>query len=123
MCSVPGGSLGLIWNRIDQASPWVTELVAIMRGVNTGQVGHGADLSVLPRAGFDRPVRQTWRFRQPIDRSALVDLVASRSYVMGLAENERSMYSTRSAPSPLHEIASISRTVCEVWRAFRQCRS
>ena len=51
----PGGSLGLIWNRIDPTSPWVIELVAILREANAGRVGHGVDLGVargrLPAAG------------------------------------------------------------------------
>ena len=86
----PGGSLGLIWNRIDPTSPWVIELVAILREANASRVGHGVDLSALPEGGFQRPVRQSWRFRQRLDRSVLIDLVASRSYVMRLDEKARS---------------------------------
>jgi SAM-dependent methyltransferase len=115
----PGGSLGLIWNRMDPATPWVAALVAVLREVNVRRIGHGADLSVLHQGRFRRPVRRTWRFLQTLDRCALIDLVASRSYVMGLVDNDRK--------EVLDRVASIAPSQhrfdlpykCEVWRTFR----
>ena len=116
----PGGSLGLIWNRIDPTRPWVVQLVAILREVNVGRIGHGADLSALPETWFDRPVRRTWRFRQSLDRSALVDLVASRSYVMALDEkNLQSILDRVVALTPAQERFDLPYR-SEVWRAFRR---
>ena len=119
----PGGSLGLIWNRIDPTSTWVGQLVAILREVNEGRIGHGADLSTLPEIWFERPVRRTWRFRQRLDRPALVDLVASRSYVMALDEkNFQSILDRVVALTPAQERFDLPYR-CEVWRAFRRRRS
>ena len=116
----PGGSLGLIWNRIDPTSPWVVQLVAILREVNVGRIGHGADLSALPETWFDRPVRRTWRFRQRLDRPALVDMVSSRSYVMALDEKDlQSILDRVVALTPAQERFDLPYR-CEVWRAFRR---
>ncbi|HEX2369801.1 MAG TPA: class I SAM-dependent methyltransferase [Acidimicrobiia bacterium] len=116
----PGGSLGLIWNRIDPTSPWVIELVAILREANASRVGHGVDLSALPEGGFQRPVRQSWRFRQRLDRSVLIDLVASRSYVMRLDEKARSeLLDSVEHLAPARDRFELP-YICEVWRAFRR---
>ena len=116
----PGGSLGLIWNRIDPTSPWVIELVALLREANASRVGHGVDLSALPEGGFQRPVRQSWRFRQRLDRSVLIDLVASRSYVMRLDEKARSeLLDSVEYLAPARDRFELP-YICEVWRAFRR---
>jgi SAM-dependent methyltransferase len=114
-----GGSLGLIWNRIDQTSPWVVELVALLRKVNVRRTGHGADLSVLPEAGFQRPVGRTWRFLQTLDRCALIDMVASRSYVMRLDDRDREAILDRVASLTPSQHRFDLPYKCEVWRAFR----
>jgi SAM-dependent methyltransferase len=118
----PGGSLGLIWNRIDPATPWVEALVAVLREFNPGRVGRGADLSVVPETGFDRPVRRAWRFLQTLDRPALIDLVSTRSYVMGLEDKARKEILDRvaSLAPPQHRFDLPYK--CEVWRAFRRGR-
>ena len=115
----PDGSLGLIWNRMDPATPWVTALVAVLREVNVGRIGRGADLSVLPEAGFQRPVGRAWRFLQTLNRSALIDLVASRSYVMRLDEKARNeMLDRVGSLAPARDRFDLP-YICEVWRAFR----
>jgi SAM-dependent methyltransferase len=116
----PGGSLGLIWNRMDPATPWVAALAAVLREFNAGRVGHGADLSVLPEAGFQRPIGRAWQFLQTLDRSILIDLVASRSYVMCLDDKDRKEILGRVAflAPPQHRFDLPYK--CEVWRAFRR---
>ena len=85
VCSVPAdrsGSSGTgSTRRAPGSSSWWQFSGRRMRAVSgTGWT------SALPEGGFQRPVRQSWRFRQRLDRSVLIDLVASRSYVMRLDE-------------------------------------
>jgi SAM-dependent methyltransferase len=116
----PGGSLGLIWNRMDPATPWTAALVAVLSEVNVGRIGRGADLSVLREAGFQQPVGRVWRFLQTLDRCALIDLVASRSYVMRLDDRDREAILDRVASlSPSQHRFDLPYK-CEVWRASRR---
>jgi SAM-dependent methyltransferase len=80
----PGGRLGLVWNARDERLPWVAELGRLMRG------GAHHDLDnpvVLPPftelERFDMP----WSFE--LDTARLLDLVTSRSYIIGMSESER----------------------------------
>jgi SAM-dependent methyltransferase len=80
----PDGRLGLIWNARDERLPWVAELGRLMRG----GVRHDLDNPVvLPPFGelerFDMP----WSYE--LDTTRLLDLVTSRSYIIGMSESER----------------------------------
>jgi len=83
---VPGGTLSLIWNERDESQPWMALLSAIMRRRATGPV-----MDTSPRIGppFGPPERLEVRWRQQATRQDVVDLVASRSYVITLPEADR----------------------------------
>lgn len=74
----PGGVLGLIWNVRDESVPWVAALTSIIHGSDAERFV--ADGSGIPDLG---PVeRFVTRWERPFDRQGLLDLVASRSYLI-----------------------------------------
>ncbi|MFE3203397.1 class I SAM-dependent methyltransferase [Embleya sp. NPDC059237] len=78
----PGGRLGLVWNFRDVSVPWVAELDRILRDcaaapTNARQV---EDVG----APFGPVERQDLRWSQPLSAAEIVDMVASRSYVIML---------------------------------------
>jgi SAM-dependent methyltransferase len=82
----PGGRLGLLWNVRDERHEWVAALGRIMRR-------HGDDDDGGPVANVGRPFGPieshdvAWRYHLTPD--AVLDLVASRSYVITLAPEDR----------------------------------
>jgi len=82
---VPGGTLSLVWNMRDETEPWVATLGAIMHRHS----GQAIDASPEVGAPFGPPERLEVRWRQPVTRQEIVDMVASRSYVITMAERER----------------------------------
>ncbi|NLU61309.1 class I SAM-dependent methyltransferase [Rhodococcus sp. HNM0563] len=74
-----GGQLGLLWNVRDERVDWVAEMGEIMRtseeiDMRTDNPIVGPPFAELERADFE------WTFR--LTRSGLLDLVASRSYII-----------------------------------------
>ncbi len=82
----PGGTLSLVWNMRDEAEPWVATLGAIMHRHSRQAINAGPEVG----APFGPPERMEVRWRQPASRQDILDLVASRSYVITLTEQERS---------------------------------
>ncbi|MGI3902603.1 MAG: class I SAM-dependent methyltransferase [Janthinobacterium lividum] len=82
----PGGRLGLIWNCRQESEGWTGDLGRLM-----GHLGSMEDNSRNPPVGppFGAIERQDFRWSNPITLEALVDLVASRSYVIVLPDEER----------------------------------
>ncbi|WP_420111551.1 class I SAM-dependent methyltransferase [Pseudactinotalea sp.] len=74
----PGGVLGLIWNVRDESVPWVARLTEIMQGSAAERYiagdGVGDDLGPVERL--------TVSWERPFTRESLLDLVASRSYII-----------------------------------------
>ncbi len=82
----PEGQLGLLWNIRDEREDWVARLGKVMhRGVEQ------AMNSANPQVGapFDALERFDVEWTHPLSRAALLDLVASRSYVITLAPDDR----------------------------------
>jgi SAM-dependent methyltransferase len=82
---VPGGTLALVWNVRDETEPWVAELGRIMHR-HTEQM-----IDTSPQIGppFTDPERMEIRWEQTMTRKELLDMVASRSYVITLPVDER----------------------------------
>jgi SAM-dependent methyltransferase len=82
---VPGGSLSLVWNDRDETEPWMAALGAIMHR----QAAQVIDMS--PRLGppFGPAERMELRWQQPVTRQEVLDMVASRSYVISMLAAER----------------------------------
>ncbi|MFD6161981.1 class I SAM-dependent methyltransferase [Nocardia sp. NPDC060256] len=76
-----GGQLGLVWNIRDEREPWVAELGRIMRQSTELDMN-----SETPYVGppFEPIERQDFEWICPMTRSGLLDLVASRSYILTL---------------------------------------
>lgn len=83
---VPGGTLSLVWNMRDEAEPWVAALGTIMHQHSRQAIDAGPDVG----APFGPPERTEVRWRQPVTRQEILDLVASRSYVITMTAPERS---------------------------------
>ena len=82
----PGGRLGLVWNARDDGEPWVTRLTEAMGELVAGRVVE----EVVPSSTLFEPFEQaTFSFVQRLDRTALRDLVLSRSYCAIRTEEER----------------------------------
>ncbi|MGH3297137.1 MAG: class I SAM-dependent methyltransferase [Trebonia sp.] len=82
---VPGGTLSLVWNMRDETEPWMATLGSIMHQ-HSRQV---IDASPEVGAPFGPPERMELRWRQPVTRQDVLDLVASRSYVITMPDQER----------------------------------
>jgi SAM-dependent methyltransferase len=78
----PGGTLGLIWNLRDENEDWVRRLGQIMRSAEQRR-----DLEVGPPFGTTEVRDFGWTHR--IGPDQLLDMVASRSYVILLPPDER----------------------------------
>jgi len=87
---VDGGGLGLIWNERDESLAWVAELSRAMRWDVCKPYQVGMDFSPVIEAGpFGRVERRSFRHRQVLDRSGLIDRVATTSYIVAMEEAER----------------------------------
>jgi SAM-dependent methyltransferase len=83
----PGGTLGLIWNVRDDVEPWVRELTAVM---------HTSDAEDLIAAGgpvvaepFGPLEHETFRWTASFTVESLVELAASRSYIITATPERR----------------------------------
>lgn len=87
----PGGGLGLIWNERDESDPLVAELTRISKWDQHQPYPVGRDFGeVVDASGRFGPVTRTrFHFVQPLDRTAFVEQVASRSYIVVLPEDRR----------------------------------
>ena len=97
----PGGRLGLVWNIRDMSTPWMAELEELLRR-------HGEtddDEPPVIGAPFGPMEHHSVRWLYSIAPDALVDLVASRSYVIVMDE-----------PTRRHLLDEV-RQIVERWRA------
>ncbi|WBQ05335.1 class I SAM-dependent methyltransferase [Kribbella sp. CA-293567] len=81
----PGGTLGLVWNIRDHSVPWVAELDRVLHR-HTRQ-----EIDTTPSIGtpFRLVERFEVRWEHPLTRAELLDLVASRSYVITMPAADR----------------------------------
>jgi SAM-dependent methyltransferase len=77
---VPGGTLSLVWNDRDESEPWVAALGAIMHR----QAAQIMDTSPQLGPPFGPPERMELRWHQLVTRDEILDMVASRSYVISM---------------------------------------
>ncbi|BEL04632.1 class I SAM-dependent methyltransferase [Actinoplanes sichuanensis] len=81
----PGGTLALIWNIRDHTEPWVAALDDVLHR-HTRQ-----EIDTAPPIGgpFSEPEHTEFRWRHTLNRTELLDMVTSRSYVILLSETDR----------------------------------
>lgn len=83
----PGGRLGLFWNIRDESMEWVAELSAIMQSsAAEGMLAAGPPQVAAPFTALEHA---TWQWTSTLTVDGLVDLAASRSYVIALDNEER----------------------------------
>lgn len=82
----PGGHVAVVWNLLDQRIPWVRKLVQVM---GEAHVGAGSEEVLEATDLFEAIEHATFAFWQDVDRDTLVDVVASRSYIASLPDDER----------------------------------
>ncbi|MCV2392871.1 class I SAM-dependent methyltransferase [Actinotalea sp. M2MS4P-6] len=73
-----GGYLGLVWNVRDESVAWVGRLTEIIHGSVAERYAH--DETIASELGPAEAFEHRWTM--PFDRQGLLDLVASRSYVI-----------------------------------------
>lgn len=86
----PGGRIGAVWNQRDERIPWVRRLGELIG--TQDQLGDQSSDPAEPlviSGLFGYVESETFRFRQVIDRSSVLDLVGSRSNVLALGEEAR----------------------------------
>jgi SAM-dependent methyltransferase len=90
----PGGVLSLVWNERDEKDPVMIELSRMTWWDRCMPYPVGMDFSPIIDAShrFGPVARSEFHFTQPLDRQALVDQVASRSYVRVLPEDQRAAF-------------------------------
>ncbi|MEV0897154.1 methyltransferase domain-containing protein [Actinoplanes sp. NPDC049802] len=81
----PGGTLSLLWNVRDHTEEWV----ALLDGILHQHTRQEIDTNPVIGTPFAAPERTEIRWRHTLTRQALLDMVASRSYVIVLSEPER----------------------------------
>lgn len=82
-----GGVLGLVWNIRDESEAWVRRLTEIMHGSHAEQmIAAGGPVVEAP---FGDREAGSWRWVRPMTREELLDMVASRSFVITAPEPER----------------------------------
>jgi SAM-dependent methyltransferase len=83
----PGGTLGLIWNRRDERVDWVERLGAVM-GSSDAEVIELDGIEIGPPFGPTATFVTDWA--RPMDVDLLVEMAASRSYVITATPQRRS---------------------------------
>jgi ubiquinone/menaquinone biosynthesis C-methylase UbiE len=82
----PGGTLGLIWNRRDERVPWVQRLSQVM-GSGDAELIELEAITIAPPFGPTESFTTDWS--RPMTADLLVEMAASRSYVITATPRRR----------------------------------
>jgi ubiquinone/menaquinone biosynthesis C-methylase UbiE len=82
----PGGTLGLIWNRRDERVPWVQRLSQVM-GSGDAEIIELDSITIAPPFGPTETMTIDWS--RPMTADLLVEMAASRSYVITATPRRR----------------------------------
>jgi SAM-dependent methyltransferase len=82
----PGGTLGLIWNRRDDRVDWIVQLTEVMGSAEVEVMNMDA-VEIGPPFGPTEHFVTDWA--RPMDVDLLVDMAASRSYVITATPRRR----------------------------------
>lgn len=81
----PGGTLALAWNIRDESVPWVAALGTLMHRHSAQVIDTRPDIG----GPFGPAERTEIRWSRPMPKTEIRDMVASRSYVISLPDDER----------------------------------
>ena len=82
----PGGTLALLWNIRDETVPWLTELSQVMHSPAERDMSSDAPPVGEPFAPIER---RDFPWVHELGRDELLAMIASRSYVITLSEDDR----------------------------------
>jgi SAM-dependent methyltransferase len=116
----PGGRLGLLWNLDDDHDPWVARLCELTASeARTSLMRKDAEAPPFAsHSGLGRPERALFPYAESYDADRLEALIASRSQVILLEEDERADLLAR-VRALVPEGEARFPMVCETWRATR----
>ncbi|HEY5023885.1 MAG TPA: class I SAM-dependent methyltransferase [Acidimicrobiales bacterium] len=120
----PGGTLGLLWNLRDERVPWMAELGSVFGGDDVHH-RHAADVTLPAGAPFTATAARDFRWSQELAPRDIVDLVATRSQVQVLPDDERAAVLARvgdfvaSHPAVAGRGRIVVPYVTSCWRATR----
>lgn len=83
----PGGVLGLVWNVRDESSDWAQRLGDVITRPEAQRMSYDDERAL--DGPFTTPEHRVFEWVHEQDRSAFLDMVLSRSYVIVLPESER----------------------------------
>jgi SAM-dependent methyltransferase len=92
----PGGVLGLVWNLRDEREEWTAELGRLLHTGGASRTGGVGVAALAERPDLFGPVekfRVEWHY--DLGHEELIDLVASRSYVITMPGEERAALLSR----------------------------
>ena len=112
----PGGTLGVLWNDRDESVDWVRQVWDLWAGEPERLRG---DVPFPATALLSAPERQVFRHVQPLDADLLVDLVASRSALITMPEDERVEVLQRVRELAPEQEPFALPYLLEVWRSVR----
>jgi SAM-dependent methyltransferase len=114
----PGGTLGLLWNLLDDRVPWVAAVADAFAAEDRHSRQAKAEVPWSGVDGLTEPEALLFEHDQPADAQVLVDNVASRSTVILAAPDDRAAVLER-----VRALAPAGRFTipyaCHVWRAVR----
>lgn len=115
----PGGTVGLLWNVMDDSVDWVAEVAGLFGAEDVVSHMDGRP-PFAGHASFEDPTHDEFENAQSLDADLLVDLVASRSTILTLPEEERPgvLAQVREA-APEDEPFDLP-YVTDAWRAVRR---
>ncbi len=114
----PGGTVGLLWNVMDDSVEWVKQVTALLGAEDL--VSHMDGRPPFASDGmFGEPAHDEFDHAQSLDRDLLVDLVATRTVLASLPEEERlEVLAQVRELAPDDEPFSLP-YVTDAWRAVR----
>ena len=84
----PGGTVGLLWNVMDDSVDWVAEVAGLLGAEDVVSHMDGRP-PFTGHDAFEEPTHDEFENGHSLDADLLVDLVASRSTLVALPEDER----------------------------------
>jgi SAM-dependent methyltransferase len=111
----PGGTLGLLWNRLDDRIGWVAELADVVK-----EAAHltGAHAPYTDVVGLTEPEHREFAWSQDADAELVVERIGTSSLVIVMADHERAaaLARARAAVPPGRFRLPY---VCHAWRGTR----
>jgi SAM-dependent methyltransferase len=114
----PGGTVGLLWNVMDDSVEWVRQVTALFGAEDLVSHMDGRP-PFTGHASFGDPTHDEFENSHSLDRDLLVDLVATRAVLTSLPEEERLQLLGQVREAAPEEEPFELPYVTDAWRAVR----